>query len=159
MGGDVFQRESPERRVLRPNVVLPFAFWLFGIWISVREVTEKKSEFFPWLMLALFVLFGLLTLAAAISPRCALRLTSDGFAFGNLRQGWRFQWSEVAVFFPDTVGNRKRACFRLISSQHLGFDHWIRLEYGMTAEELVALMERWRVKYGQRTAPLPVEPS
>jgi tetratricopeptide (TPR) repeat protein len=151
----------PGRELLQPLLVLAACLGAGGAVVLVAGGS--------WLLAVspLGLAVAMLVLGAwwRTSPRMALTLTADGFAYGNLRRRWAYRWSDVAGFGVYQRGEFRQACFRLkpvggegqaAPDGAPGLDRYFHQTYGRSGDELVGLLESWRVRH---TATGPDGPS
>ena len=106
--------------------------------------------------------FGILFLfcvVALVSNRLFLQLSADGFTVGSLFGARHHRWSEVKQFQVQWIRQMKLVTYdwaplkngNAASSvaRSLSYKGRIGADYGMGVDELAALMEQWRRRYGQ----------
>ena len=125
-------------------------FTVLGIWIIIADGSWKG-----WLC-AIF--FGLGTVVAVINllpGNSYLRLTAEGFETSSLSRKYFYQWSDIEQFGVTYVGLNKIVVFnfspafdkakagRNISKQIAGWEGGLHDTFGMKAEKLAELMNKY----------------
>ena len=119
-----------------------------GVALAAHPV--NAAALFGGIALLLTGVVALSTGAVVLSvPRYHLRLDEFGFDVGGVRR----EWNQVELFRLVTVGRRRRVGILLVPSARAGapapaatFDLLIPRTYGMTARQLAALLEQWRLR-------------
>jgi hypothetical protein len=166
-------RRAPERLVLRPSkrkwtlillgcVALDLgALWLIrtGAPLKAPPFPIGDATFWVWCGVVLFALGIPMSLVVMFSGRYFLELTRDGFTIGDLVRPRTFRWLAVGPFgveksiTPQGIVYRKVVRFEGVSTALEGLGRVTELmnplgqlpdTYGMRAEDLAALMNRYR---------------
>ncbi|HEV2415545.1 MAG TPA: hypothetical protein VGX27_12110 [Candidatus Dormibacteraeota bacterium] len=118
-----------------------------------------------WVSVIFFALGIPISLAQMFSGRVYLELTPEGFTISRLTGHSDYRWSSVGDFSTEnstyrgvTIG--KRVVFvgpSTVAEGHQRLTDFMSMiggrlpdTYGMRAEDLAALMNRWRARYGAR---------
>jgi hypothetical protein len=173
----------PDRQVLRPSkrkwtlillgcVALDLgALWLIrtGAPLKAPPFPIGDASFWLWFGVVLFALGIPLSLVVMFSGRYYLELTRDGFTIGDLVRPRTFRWLAAGPFVVEQSTYRgittgKTVKFEGVSTAMEGLGKVTELmkpldrlpdTYGMRAEDLAALMNRyWKAKHlAEHVAP------
>lgn len=160
--------EAAEELILRPSRTqawLRFAVLLL-VTAGYSWLASRYSDcLLIWLLAVAGVVLTFKSLVRALARHSYLRLTPRGFA---IHDGWSvlaFSWDEIESF---TVGNRGRSVFfnyasrdetasgaRKLAHFLAGGDGALPNTYGMTANDLTALLADWRHRYRSHCSESP----
>jgi hypothetical protein len=170
-------RRAPERQVLRPSkrkwtlILLGCVALDSGALWLIRTGAPLEAPPFPIGDATLWVWFGVVLFAVGIpmslvvmfSGRYYLELTREGFTIGDLVRPRSFRWLAVGPFdvekriTPQGIVYRKVVRFEGVSTALEGLGKVTELmkplgqlpdTYGMRAEDLAALMNRyWKARH------------
>lgn len=106
-----------------------------------------------------FGIVFLFCLVALLTNRLFLELSADGFTVGTLFGARHHRWSEVKQFQVQWIRQMKLVTYDWAPLQNgnaasslarsLSYKGRIGADYGMSVDELAALMEQWRRRYSQ----------
>jgi hypothetical protein len=167
-----------DRLVLRPSkrkwtlmTIGSAALAVGGVWLIVTGVPLPPPPFpigdsrtWLWFGVVLFALGIPTSLAIMLSGRYYLELTRDGFTIGDLVRPKTFRWSAAGPFVVEERRYRKAVTFEGVPTVLEGLGTVTELmksfgelpdTYGMKAEDLAALMNRyWKAKHlAEHVAP------
>ncbi len=119
-----------------------------------------------WWAAAFFGIGTMLVGAQLIPGVVYLELTTQGFAFHQLFKTWRYQWKDVGGFAPIWTWQpmvafrfqptyRASRLLRRFARPPSGYDASLPGTYGMRAEDLAKLMNRWRERVAHGEAGQP----
>jgi hypothetical protein len=147
--------------VLKTSVARRFwlvfgAVLLLGAGVVIFALNEGSLT--GWLGVVVFVA-GLLLLIVQIVRPDSLTLTRDSFSFRSLGRQNRIAWADVAEFgllryyvrggVVKQVGMRmtRRSTWRRLATSGArdGFEAYLPDSYGLSVEDLIGLMEEWRL--------------
>lgn len=130
----------------------------------VGAIVGADGKLVGWLVLAFFGLGAAVIAASLVSGSSYLRLDGDGFEVRALFRAGRFGWSEVANFRPFRTpggsfvgfdfapGFEPRAA--VISRDLAGVEGGLPDTYGLTPDQLAALLTTWQDWYAEGPAGL-----
>ena len=126
------------------------AFVLIGVWMV------RSHEMLGWLGIVFFGLCLLVSLVCMLPNASYLRLTPDGFTMCSLFRAHTTRWEDVTGFGVGRVFTNKMVMFNYVQSYQrspklrslntglTGFEAAIPDTYGLTHEELAALLNRYK---------------
>ena len=132
------------------------AFTAGGVWM----ITDGNAG--GWLVAGFFGLCALVGFVMLLPNAASLELTPQGFTQKTLFRRAAYRWSEVAEFGTHVAGNVTQVGFNFAPeyeqaeamralNRGLGFyEGALGDTFGLGADELAALMEEWRTRYGAR---------
>jgi hypothetical protein len=151
---------------LRPNRRRYVLLLLSCIGFVVGALTARKSDpIIGWFGILFFgsgvIIFGLLLLPGS----AYLKLDSAGFTFCTLFRAHSTCWYQVDSFQVARIAGRKMVVFnfsnlhpgqrvlRKLSSTVSGYEAGLPETYGLSAEELAAMLNDWRERARRPTVP------
>jgi len=167
---------TTDRLLLRPSklrwtamLLGSAALALGGVWLIISGVHLDNppfgigdAHFWVWFGVILFALGIPISLAQMFSRRVYLELTPEGFNVGTLSLRTAYRWSAVGAFSTEEITYRgftigKRVVFDGVSAALEGHPRAAAIvnaiggrlpdTYGMKADVLADLMNRWRSKH------------
>lgn len=132
---------------------------LFGSFVGLGIFVLRDYSAFGWLTVVFFGLGALVALVALVPGSSYLELSPSGISVRTLYRTWQVNWSDVSGFFVSRIGGRTLVCWnytsgysaarrgRDISRNWAGVEASLPGKYGLSAEELVDLLNRWRVEH------------
>ena len=112
-----------------------------------------------WLGIGFFGL-GCIVFVLQLLPNASyLRLTPEGFTMCSLFRSHSYSWTETKTFAAGYVSQMKTVVFshspsytkqisiRKMNKKHFGFESCLPDTYGMSAEELADLMNKWKRRF------------
>ena len=124
----------------------------------------SDGRWFGWFVLACGVFGFVVLIWATFSPKSRLRLSPRGFEFGSMKRVSSYLWSDISEFFPARFAGGSWVCFtfsekysgetkvRHVNQRFGKFDRFLPNNYGLSAEDLAGLLERWRSRFGNAKA-------
>jgi hypothetical protein len=151
--------------ILRPGRLKILAAVIVGAGIAVNAAFELRTGVSGPLFAGIGIVGfggGAIAFSLLLLPNGAyLKLDSGGFTACSLFRTHRYRWLDVERFEARRIGWRELVGFNL-SKEHrsrqsaprlswrvVGFDGGVPA-YGMSAQELAALMNEWRQRYASR---------
>jgi hypothetical protein len=143
--------------VLRPDMTnFIVATMVFG-GIGGSEVYH--GNILGWIVIGFAACLACMTVWVLASQRFRLRLSPEGFRFGNMRRTSAHRWSDVQEFvvrkdqYLTRVGIRFTGAFeaerraRQPPGGYMRINRRLPCRYGMREDALCRLLENWRLKY------------
>lgn len=152
--------ELPETMTLRPSRVRWLLLLIVAVALSSTAVWAM-ADFFPamrWVVGIFFGVAAVIALLNVIGVASRLDLGRDGFTCVTLFRSFTRKWTDCSTFDPVRVGVNKFVGFtsaeddaakpRLASANKhmIGHSGMLPDTYGLSAEELAALMNRFRAR-------------
>ena len=142
------QPTQHEQMVLHPN---PTWFIVGAVFFGVcGPLCLYGGHMIGWAAIIFSVVSIALWLWMAFSPHSRLRLSGQGFTFGTLKGVFTYRWNDIQCFFAERFVQSDRVVFAF--APHFRAERPVRRlpnDYGMSAKELVALLESWRIRNAQ----------
>jgi hypothetical protein len=141
-------KKSKELRLLFMSVVFVAA----GIWMV------KRGEALGWLPISFLGLCSLVFLVTVLPNASYLELHREGFTQVTMFKSATFRWQDVSEFSVGRVGLNKMVMLdfvpawrnssklKMVAKSMSGHDGALPDTYGLSAEELVALLNEWKSK-------------
>jgi hypothetical protein len=125
-----------------------------GVAQLAQSVVRSYILVVGWLSLGFFGLGGLVVLINMLPGASGLTLDKEGFTIRNMFRRSRFRWTDASDFAAVEVGDSKIVAFNLLSAAQAklaklsfakaGRNGALPDTYGLSAEDLAALMSLWR---------------
>jgi hypothetical protein len=151
--------------ILRPNRRRYLLLLLSCAGLAAGALTARKSDPINWIGILLFG-SGVIVFSLLLLPGSAyLKLDSSGFTLCTLFRAHSTGWYEVDSFQVGRIAGRKMVVFnfsnlhpgqgvlRKLSSAVSGYEAGLPETYGLSAEELAAMMNDWRERARRSTVP------
>jgi hypothetical protein len=133
-----------------------------GLFLAAGISLLPLSPLLAWLSIVFFGL-GVVVFAIGLHPGSTyLKLSAEGFLFASLFRKHFVPWSSVDSFFPVRMRSHKMVgwnyvgefqasrTLRRINTLAAGAEAALPDSYGMSVEELCALLNELHSKYGKR---------
>jgi hypothetical protein len=150
---------KPDRRRYLLLLIPSAGFVVSGVFMV------RAADPIGWAVVLLFGA-GVVVFCLTLLPGSAyLRLDPAGFTVCTLYRAHSTRWFEVESFNVARIGSRKMVVFnfsdlhpgqefvRKLSSAVSGYEAALPETYGLSAEELAAIMNDWRGREGPLTVP------
>lgn len=151
-----FEAATAPDLVLRPKRLSQLGYFAICLAFTIGgALMIADGQWAGWFVAGFFGL-GVVALPLTILPGASyLRLTPQGFTVCSMYRHHHFKWAEIEPCFPGVVSKRKMVLFdlaepgrfprgRAVARLLTGAEAGLSDTYGMTAEDLAALMNRWR---------------
>jgi hypothetical protein len=151
--------------ILRPRRLIILLAVIAGAALAANAAFELRTGVSGPFFAGIGIVFfggGAIAFSSLLLPKGAyLKLDSGGFTACWLFRTHRYRWSDVDRFEVRRIGWREFVGFNLskeprsrqsaprLSWRVVGFDGGVPA-YGMSAQELAALMNEWRQRYASR---------
>lgn len=128
------------------------AFVAMGAFLVARGQTMLG-----WLNIGFFGLGVAVAIVSLLPGSNYLQLTREGMHVVSLYRRWSVRWNDVQEFFPALVARREMVCWnhaagydrqrtgRLLATGLAGVEAALPDTYGLSAEALAQLLNRWRL--------------
>ena len=156
--------EDPNVMRLKPSILRHVILLLTSAGlVAMGAFLVTRGQPFGWVCIAFFGMGVLVILLTLLPGSSYLELRPGGIELSSLYRKWFVRWSDVQEFFPTRVATKQMVCWnytpgyaaqargRRLSMGLAGVEAGLPDTYGLSAQELSALLNEWRAKHtGER---------